>query len=117
MKTLKLKITGYDEQTNSLLVAFASDATKSQNPDDYPSYAFQPLNMWPDVTDPQEILKLIAISGLYQAEQQALAESFMEDKGRIDSLKSLVSQSAQYPIEDLLSPQVGRIEINNIQVV
>jgi hypothetical protein len=117
LKTLKLKITGYDEQTNSLLVSFASDSTKSQNPEDYPSYAYQPMIMWPDVTDPQEVIRRIAASGLYHAEQQALTESFIEDEDRINSLKSLVSQSAQYAIDDLMPSQISSIEINNIQVV
>ena len=63
MNTLKMKITGYDEESNSLLVAFASDDTASQNPESYPSLAYQPLTMWPDVTDIDILKKNIVFDG------------------------------------------------------
>jgi len=117
MNTLYMKVQSFEEQSHSLVVSFASDTTKSQNPDDYPSYAYQPINMWPDVTDPQEILKRIAVSGLYQVEQQVRNEAFIGDENRINSLKALVSQTAQYAINDLTPPQPASTETNNIQVV
>jgi hypothetical protein len=117
MNTLYIKVQGFEEQSHSLIVSFASDVTKSQNPDDYPSYAYQPMNMWPDVTDPQEILKRIAVSGVYQVEQQARNEAFVDDENLINALKALVSQSTQYKIDDLIPSQPASTEINNIQVV
>lgn len=117
MNTLYMKVHSYEEQSYSLIVSFASDETKSQNPDEYTSYAFQPMNMWPDVTDPQEILKRIAVAGVYHAEQQARNEAFILNTSRIDSLKNLVNQEAQFAASDLLPQQIESTEINNIQVV
>lgn len=99
-----MKIVGFDEPSNSLLVSFASDETKSQNPDDYAPVAFQPATMWPDVVDAQEIKKRIAVAGMYNTSVQATMEKFSDDTARIDALKALVGQSETYAVEDLLTP-------------
>lgn len=104
MNTLKMKITGYDEESNSLLVAFASDDTTSQDPSVYQSYAYQPLTMWPDVTDIDILKKNIAVSGMWQAEQQAKKEAFISDPSKIDAFKALVGQEIEYSISELLPP-------------
>lgn len=104
MNTLKMKITGYDEESNSLLVAFASDDTASQDPTAYPSYAYQPLTMWPNVTDIETLKKNIAVAGMWQAEQQAKKEAFISDPAKIDAYKALVGQEIEYPISELLPP-------------
>lgn len=102
MNILKMKITGYDESSNSLLVAFASDETVSSNPSHYPSYAYQPMNMFPDVIDIETIKKNIAVAGVWQAQQQAKQESFANDKNKIAEYKNLVGQEIQYNVSDLI---------------
>lgn len=104
MQTLKMKIQGFDEQSNSLLVSFASDTTQSQNPDDYPAYAYQPVNMWPDITDPAEIKKRIALSGIYHAEQQERHERFAANLVARQDYRNMVGQEASYSVSDLTQP-------------
>ena len=104
MNTLYMKIHAFEEQSHSLLVSFASDTTKHQDPDKYPSYAFQPLNMWPDVTDPTEIKSRIAVAGLYHAEQQEREEKFVADPAKLQSYKDMVGQENSYPVNELLLP-------------
>jgi hypothetical protein len=104
MNTLYMKIHSYEEQSNSLIVSFASDTTKYQDPDKYPSYAFQPLNMWPDVTDPAEIKKRIAVAGVYHAEQQEREEKFVADPTKVQSYKDMVGQGSSYLVTDLIPP-------------
>jgi hypothetical protein len=104
MKKIKIKINGYDEDTHSLLVSFASDETKSQDPSDYQSVAYQPMTMWPDVSDVNEITKRIAQAGIYLAEQQKIKEQFVADKEKVDSYKSLVGSQMEYNIDDITSP-------------
>lgn len=101
MNKVKMKITGYDEISHSLLVSFASDTTKSQNPADYPTYAFQPLTMWPDVTDAQEIKKRIAMAGMHHAQMQEAKEKFMADPQRVAALKGLVGQDSEFTVTEL----------------
>lgn len=102
MNTLKMKITGYDEDSNSLLVAFASDITLSSNPESYPSLAYQPLTMWPDITDIDTLKKNIAVAGIWQAEQQAKKEAFIADPIKIAEYNALVGQEIEYSISELL---------------
>ena len=104
MNTIYMKIHAFDEASYSLIVSFASDTTKSQNPDDYPSYAYQPMNMWPDVSDPAEIKKRIAIAGVYHAEQQEREEKFIADPTKVAQYQAMVGQENSYPVSDLIPP-------------
>ena len=102
MNTVKMKIIGFEESNHSLIVAFASDTTASSNPADYPALAYQPISMWPDVTDVVELTKRIAVAGMHQAHQQEIQEKFQADPTRIDSLKALVGQEFEYPVAELV---------------
>lgn len=104
MNTLYMKIHAFEETSYSLIVSFASDTTLSQNPDDYTQYAYQPINMWPDVTDPAEIKKRIATAGIYHAEQQEREEKFIADPAKVQAYKDMVGQSSSYLATDLIPP-------------
>jgi hypothetical protein len=101
MKTLKMKVLSYEDETDSLIVSFASSDNLSQNPEDYQGYAYQPANMWPDVTDVEEIKERIAQSGLYVAEQQKRREVLQADPVKKLALRSLVGNTFEYTFDDL----------------
>jgi hypothetical protein len=103
MQTLKMKIVGYEEESGSLLVAFASDETQHDDPAQYPAYAFQPVSMWHDVTDPEEIKKRIAVAGVWHAQNQAQKENFVADPVRVQQFKDMVGQTFEYPIGALVT--------------
>jgi hypothetical protein len=102
MQTLKMKIVGYDEESHSLIVSYASDETASSDPSAYTAYAYQPMTMWPDITDAEELIKRIGHAGIHMAEQQKIKESFVQNQQLINSLKSFVGQEKTYAVEDLL---------------
>lgn len=102
MDKVRMKIMGYDEASHSLLVSFASDTTKSQDPADYPAYAFQPLTMWPDVTDPNEIKKRIAMAGMHHAQMQEAKENFVADPERINAFKAMAGQVQEFTVNELI---------------
>lgn len=104
MNKIKLKINEYDEESDSLLVSFASDETQSQDPATYQSYAYQPMTMWPDVTDVNEIKKRLAQAGIYLAEQQKIKEQFKADQTKIDAYKAMVGEVLEFNISDITSP-------------
>lgn len=112
-----MKIQGFDEQSNSLLVSFASDATQSQNPDDYPAYAYQPVNMWPDITDPAEIKRRIAMSGIYHAEQQERHEAFNANLAAQQQYRDMVGQETSYPLSDLTQQEESQPSPESVLVV
>lgn len=111
MNTIYMKIHAFDETSYSLIVSFASDTTKSQNPDDYPSYAYQPMNMWPDVSDSSEIKKRIATAGVYHAEQQEREEKFVADPTKVEQYRAMVGSENSYPSDDLIPPAPTTPEI------
>jgi hypothetical protein len=112
MKKIKLKIKGYDEDSNSLIVSFASDETQSQNPDDYQSYAYQPMTMWPDINDVNEITKRIAQAGIYLAEQQKIKEQFVADTSKVEAYKALVGNEVEFNIADITTTTSYNNEVN-----
>jgi hypothetical protein len=103
MQTLKMKIHSYDDETHSLIVSYASDETASSDPASYTSYAYQPMTMWPDITDAEELVKRIGQAGVHMAEQQKVKESFAQNQQLIDNLKSFVGQEKTYSVADLLA--------------
>lgn len=105
MQTLKMKIVGYEDESHSLIVSFASDETASQDPSTYPSYAYQPMSMWPDITDAEELIKRIGHAGIHMAEQQKIKEQFVANETLINGLKSFVGQELSYSINDLTSQE------------
>lgn len=104
MQTLYMKIQAFEEQSYSLIVSFASDTTKFQDPDKYPGYAFQPMNMWPDISDPTEIKKRIAVAGMYHAQQQENEEKFIADPTKVAEYQTMVGTESQYVVGDLIPP-------------
>jgi hypothetical protein len=110
MNKIYVKINGYDEISNSLLVSFASDKTKSQDPADYPSLAYQPYVQFPDITDPNEVVKRIAVAGLYQTEQQAIKEAFIADSSKEAAYKTMIGQTLSFNASDLVTPVDGIID-------
>ena len=99
MKKLFMKICDYEEISGSLIIKFASDTTQSQNPDDYPSYAYQPANMFPGVTDTNIIKKRLAVAGKYMAEQLEIKEKLQNDPQRIEQFKAMVNSLNEYDLE------------------
>lgn len=110
MNRIKFKINGYDEASHSLLVSFASDTTASQDPGKYAAYAFQPLTMWPDVTDIEELKKRLAAAGMHHAQMQEAKEKFVADPKRVASLKQLVGQTHEFAIDDLVARDTTPID-------
>jgi hypothetical protein len=104
MNKIKLKINGYEEESNSLLVSFASDETQSQDPASYQSFAYQPMTMWPDVTDLNEIKKRLAQAGIYLVDQQRIKEQFEADPSKVEAYKAMVGEVLEFNISDITTP-------------
>ena len=99
-----MKIVGFDESSYSLLVSYASDETESQDPSNYPAYAYQPMNMWPDINDPEIIKEKMAVAGIYIAQNQAREEQFVADPVKVEQYKSMVGSVVEYPVAQLVPP-------------
>ena len=102
MNTIKFKIKGYDEASNSLLISFASDTTAETDPEQYPAYAFQPSTMWPDVTNMDELKKKIAMAGVHQTKLQEAKERLAADPQQVEKFKGLVGQVCEFPLSELV---------------
>ena len=102
MDTFRIKIQGYDDASDSLLVSFASDDTEHSDPDAYSPVAFQPLFMWPDVKEPEQIMRRIAEAGMYAVQHQVQIEKHKKDLAGIAKIKALVGECREYSFSDMV---------------
>jgi hypothetical protein len=70
--------------------------------------------MWPDVSDPEEIKKRIAVAGLYHAEQQEREEKFIADPSKVQQYKNMVDAQATFMFEELTSS--SRAYVNEVEL-
>lgn len=105
MEKIKLKIRDFDEASNSLIVAFGCDDTHDSVLDTCPALAYQPT-MFPDINDPEEILRRIAFSGISLVEQQKAKDAFAADTNKVNVYKALVGQSFEFSVSELLTPTI-----------
>lgn len=99
-----MKIHGFDEESKSLIISFASDTTQHQDPDQYRHLAYQPLTMFPDINDAAEALKRIAVSGLHQVQLQERDEQIQQNPLVVDQYRNLVGQTFSFSTRELLPP-------------
>lgn len=102
MQNIKMKIVGFDDESQSLLVSFASDSTNSNDPADYSPVAFQPAVMWPGVTDVEVIKRRIAQTGIGIVEQQKFKEDFDANSQLTASMASLSGTEFAFDVADLV---------------
>ena len=97
-----MKIISWDEKNLNLVVKFVSDDS-SLNIDDTTALAYQPITMFPGVSDTQELIKKMAVSGISICEVQNLQQQAKQDQAKINEIKNLVGQTFEYTVEELLN--------------
>jgi hypothetical protein len=98
--SIVMKVYEYDEASNSIIVAFNSNES-TVNIDDQPRMAYQPTMF--EETDPEEVLKKIAQSGVSIAESQDKKVALSQDSGKVSAYKATVGQQFTYSVSDLYS--------------
>ncbi len=116
MNTIYMKIYQYEEESKSIIVGFASDTTNYQDPDQYRKYAFQPLHMYPDISDPNEILKRIALAGIHHIENIEREENFVADPSNDQAYKNMVGQQYTFTKDEVQSVHLSELDIINQNV-
>ena len=107
MGTIKMKIKGYDKESHSLLISFASDETMSNDPEDYPAYAFQTAEICPHTNDIEEVKLQIAIMGIQIVKQQIAKEKIGGNPVAVIELQKMVGMCFEYDKSDLEKQEVG----------
>lgn len=105
MDVIKVKICGYEEDSNSLIVSFGCDETEADHTDTCQRLAYQPT-MFSDLSEPEDVIKRIAVSGISIVQQQKQLEEFIADQNRVNAFKAMVGQTFQFSVQELLAPAV-----------
>jgi len=91
MNTLKMKITGWDEDSKSILVRYASDETANTNPSAYYDIAIQPNLMFPEANTAVEVKTALAKAGVSVAQEIKINEDLKNNTEKKNMYASLVS--------------------------
>ena len=102
MKSVQMKVVGWDEDTLSLIVKFAY-ADDTEGIDVATPLSYQPYNMFPDVDDVQDLAKRLAVSGITICDQKERLQAARADTAKKEQLASLVGETFEYTLEDLLT--------------
>jgi hypothetical protein len=116
MQTVTVKIIDFDEESGSLICSFASDTTKSNNPDDYRSFAFQPVLMWPDASTTEEVMTELARCGMGMCQEFERQESLKSNSDKTNSYKNMVNQVKTFNVSDLLVNNSPEEQIPSVEV-
>lgn len=115
MDTIKLKVTEFDEVSQSLIISFAPD---NEDPENYTSCAYQPYLMFPETKDLNEILKKIAYTGIHTVEMQKAQETIKNDTQKINDLKGLVGKTLEFQVSEIstiFSIPDGEVSVENLE--
>jgi hypothetical protein len=99
MDTLTVKIHEYNEETHSLIVSFATDAS-DMSVDESERYNFEISNYNPD--DMSDTLKQISLQGANIAHAKYLREQSKKNDAVVSAAKDHVGKVYNFPIADLL---------------
>ena len=111
MNTLKMKITGWDEDSKSILVRFASDETANTNPSAYYDLAFQPHLMFPEANTAVEVKTALAKVGISVAEEIKTNEDLINNTEKNNMYASLVSNDIlSFNYTDLIEDTDGEVD-------
>ena len=111
MTKLNMKIHSYDEIGNSFLVSFSTDMS-AKTVDEYQKYAFQTHRM--GVTDPNDVIKSMAMSGLRIAQQQDMEDTILADKTQIDKYKDLVGGTFTIDESEIIVDQINQTNLTTV---
>lgn len=114
MNKLKMKVIDWEPQSLSLIVKFTSDVN-SFEVDDARPLAFQPLTMFPGVTDIDELLKRIAVSGIGICENEAIKENALKNVSNLENFVNLKDQTFEYDVSYLID--MHKTNQQNIQML
>lgn len=109
--TYKVKIEAWDEDTNSLIVKFASDQTASSNPDDYNAAALQPVIAWGNLSDEGQIKRELGLHAKANTALQAAKEAQVNTE-QAAMYQSWVGQTFEFTDDDLTpapTPDSGEV--------
>ena len=112
MNKIKIKVVDYDTESDSILVAFASDTCK-KSIDEYQCYAYQPT-MFDEPNNPEKVLEEIARSGISVIQDQIKSDLFKEEEVLDKHYSALVGKEFEYDVDTLIETINQEVEVQEV---
>lgn len=100
MKKIKMKIVEWDDSTMNLVVKFSSDDL-SKPIDEQTPLCYQPLTMFPNISNVDEIIKRLAVSGIHICEIEKIKEDAANNQNLKNSFKELKDKEFEFDVDFL----------------
>lgn len=93
MATIYTKIHEYDKETQNVVASFASNKTKSQNPDDYEKLNYNVATLVKEGASLQDLKDALALAGLGWCETYCMKEMLDDKPEKQSEIETLVDSS------------------------
>jgi hypothetical protein len=102
MEKITMKVVDWDESSMSLIVKFNSDINET-NIDQATPLAYQPMSMFPNVEDINEVVKRVAVSGIHLCEMRSIEEQNRKNEEKLQKFRQLKDQTFEFTVDELLN--------------
>jgi len=113
MEKITMKVVDWDESSMSLIVKFNSDINETSI-DNATALAYQPMSMFPNVEDINEVVKRVAVSGIHLCEMRSLEEQNRKNEEKLQKFRELKDQTFEFTVDELLNMDQTSSEFDHV---
>ena len=116
MATIYTKVHEYNKDTQVVVVSFASNMTKSQNPDDYEKLNYNVANLVEEGASLQGLKDTLAFAGLGWCEAYCKKEMLDDKPEKQSEVQTLVDTTWSTDLEEPVPYEDGSLDLDKLKV-
>ena len=116
MATIYTKIHEYNKETQSVVASFASNKTKSQNPDDYEKLNYNVATLVGEGASLQDLKDALASAGLGWCKAYCMKEMLDDKPEKQAEVETLVNSSWSQIVSEEVTPPGAELDLDKLKV-
>lgn len=116
MATIYTKVHEYNKETHTVVASFASNMTKSQNPNDHEKLNFDIANLVEEGASEQDLKDALALAGLSWCTTYCKKEMLDDKPEKQTEVENLVGTTWSQEASDQPPPVPAKLDIDKLKV-
>ena len=116
MATIYTKIHEYDKETQNVVASFASNKTKSQNPDDHEKLNYNVANLVEEGASLQDLKDALESAGLGWCKSYCKKEMLDDKPEKQAEIETLVNSSWSQVVTEEVTPPIPMLSLDKLKV-
>ena len=116
MATIYTKVHEYNTETQTVVASFASNMTKSQNPDDHEKLNYNVASLVEEGASLQDLKDALALAGLGWCEIHCKKEKLDDKPEKQTEVETLVGSSWSQEANSEPIPEPARLDIDKLKI-